>query len=365
MSHMNRRRRARGGASCRVMLALGFFALAAGLMLSLGSCRSDDRDRVVLYVSADDYVAREVIEAFERKTGIRVDWVGDVEATKTTGLVNRIRDERNNPQADVFWSSEVFMTIQLADEGLLAEHISEATADWPRHLRDGGRLWYGFAPRARVIVYAPDRVSGDDIPRTWMDLGRPQFRDRVVMADPRFGTTLGHLGAMAAWWDANIMPGYYESYLEKLRENNVRLLTTGNAGVVEAVGRGEADVGMTDTDDVWAGQERGFNVDLVYASHGEPGETGAGTLLIPNTVALINGSRHPEQAAILIDFLLSEEVERILAESVSANLPIRPEVAAEYPHLAVPNPLQIDLRIVAERMTDALEMAMRILDDGN
>ena len=57
------------------------------------------------------------------------------------------------------WSSEVFNTIRLADEGVLAEHDSAIAADRPAAFRDPLRRWYGFAARARVIVYAPDRVA--------------------------------------------------------------------------------------------------------------------------------------------------------------------------------------------------------------
>ncbi|MHC5009094.1 MAG: hypothetical protein ACYTGF_17245 [Planctomycetota bacterium] len=69
-----------------------------------GGC-SPSEPGVVLYVSADDHIARQVVGAFERETGIRVATVGDTEQTKTTGLANRLRAERDNPQADVFWSS--------------------------------------------------------------------------------------------------------------------------------------------------------------------------------------------------------------------------------------------------------------------
>ena len=325
-------------------------------------CRGDDRPSVVLYVSADDYVAREVVQAFETQTGIRVMMVGDIESKKTTGLVERLRAEKDDPQADVFWSSELFMTIELADEGVLEPYESEATRDWPEMFRDPDRRWYGFAARGRVIVYSPNRVPAEEVPRTWMALTNDRFRGRLVMADPRFGTTGGHLAAMKAYWDRNVMPGYYAAFLEGLAENQTRLLASGNAGVVEAVARGEADVGMTDTDDVWAAQARGLEVDLVYPSHSaEADEAGVGTLLIPNTVARVAGGPNPEAAGRLIDFLLSEQVERLLAESVSHNVPLRPGLADDYPEYAIPDPLRVDYRLVAKLRQDAVRQAMRTL----
>jgi iron(III) transport system substrate-binding protein len=325
------------------------------------ACKPADTPSVTLYVSADQHVAREVVAAFEAESGLRVDVVGDTEVKKTTGLVQRLRRERDHPQADVFWSSERTQTIALADEGLLVPHESATTRERPDDLRDPEGRWHAFAARARVIVYAPDRVAEEEIPVTWTDLTRSHLRDRIVMADPRFGTTGGHLGAMKAFWDRDTMPGYYEAFLLGLRDNGTRLLPSGNAGVVSAVASGEADVGLTDTDDVWAAKTRGLAVAHVYPAHSHVPERGNGTMLIPNTVGVVAGAPHPAAAARLVDFLLSPAVERMLAESVSRNVPLRPEVAAEFPEHEVPNPLRVDPRRAAAARAEAVAMAMRIL----
>ena len=256
----------------------------------------------------------------------------------------------------------MFMTIKLAEEGVLEPYDSPATANWPREFRDPLGRWYGFAARARVIVYAPDRVAEDELPKTWMDLTDPPFKGRIVMADPRFGTTGGHLGAMKAYWSHLVAPAYYEAFLMGLADNEVRMLPSGNAGVVAAVATGEADLGLTDTDDVWAAQARGFDVKLIYPRHGIVGAAGAGTLLIPNTVARVKAGPNPHTAGRLIDFLLSEPVERMLAESVSHNVPVRDELAGDYPQYAVPDPLKIDYRRAANVMSGAVEQAMRYLN---
>ena len=314
----------------------------------------------MVYVSADDHLARQVIAVFEKETGINVEMAGDAEATKTTGQVQKLRDEKDNPQADVFWSNEIFMTITLAEEGVLAPYESPATADWPAAFRDPENHWYGFAGRARVIGYAPDRVAPDEVPQTWRDLADPRLKGRIVMADPRFGTTGGHLGAMKTYWDQTETPGYYEdTFLPSLARNDVRIIPSGNAGVIRAVVGGEADLGLTDTDDIWAAQARGQNVDLVYPSHGTKENThGQGTLLIPNTIALIAGGPNPKSAGRFIDFMLSEQVERMIAETDSHNVPLRPGLADSYPEYAVPDPLVIDYAKAAAARVAAVNSAM-------
>jgi iron(III) transport system substrate-binding protein len=316
---------------------------------------------VVLYVSADEYLARLVVDRFERETGLRVALVGDTELKKTTGLVERLRAEHDHPQADVFWSSEVFQTLDLADEGVLASYAGPAEAGWPAEHHDPEHRWYGFAARARVIVYAPGRVDEQDVPTTWTDLTRSYHAGRIVMADPRFGTTGGHLGAMKAYWDRAVGPAYYEAFLLGLRDNEVRMLPGGNAAVVQAVVDGEADLGLTDTDDVFAHLERGAEIAWLYPDHNREDESGNGTLLIPNTVGLVAGGPNADAGRRLVDFLLSEPVERLIAESTSHNVPLRPGVADDYAEYAIPDPLRVDLRRAAAVRTEAVNLAMRVL----
>lgn len=340
------------------MIANGFRAVLALAVLPLGLAACGKGEGVVVYVSADESVARPVLAAFTEETGIRVTPVFDTEATKTTGLANRLRAERDRPRADLFWSSEIALTVALADEGVLVAPAGVTPVEWPEALRDPQSRWFAFAPRARVIV-VPESMPDAERPVTWMDLADDRWKGRVAMADPRFGTTRTHLGAMRWWWEREVMPGYFDAWAEGLAENEVRLLTSGNAGVVDAVARGEALVGLTDTDDVFAARERGavergFQVELVYPRHSPDARTpSGGTLLIPNTVAVVAGTSRPEDARRLLEFLLSEDVERMLFESPSRNIPRRitldPEASARF---LPPEPIEIEWA-AASSATDA------------
>ena len=134
-------------------------AAAAALFVAacfLPGCESrETQKQVVVYCSVDQVFAEPILDAFEEQTGIKVLARFDTEASKTVGLVQRLRAEKAAPAADVFWSSEVFYTIRLAREGLFAGYQSESTKAWPRQFRDRGSdqdpaasRWYGFALRA-------------------------------------------------------------------------------------------------------------------------------------------------------------------------------------------------------------------------
>ena len=148
----------------------------------------------------DSAFARPILAAFEERAGIRVNQVFDTEAGKTTGLVNRILAETKAPRADVWWSSEVFGTMQLAESGVLAPYRPATASDIPQQYRDPQGLWTAFGLRGRVIAYDPARMRSDDLPARWADLTDTKYKGGFQMADPRFGTTRGHMAVLLSLW---------------------------------------------------------------------------------------------------------------------------------------------------------------------
>lgn len=318
------------------------------LVAALVGCgRSDE---VVLYSSVDDYVLRDAVRAFEQESGVHVRVVGDTEATKTTGLVQRLLAERDHPRADVWWSSEPFGTIRLAREGVLEPFESEEFGGhWPEGLCASDGTWHAFAQRSRVIVYATDRV--DDPPTTLDALTDPRWRGRVGIARPQFGTTRGHMAALLERWG----PERFEAWLRALKSNGVRVYD-GNSSVVRALAQGEIDLGLTDTDDVYAGQRNGWDVGLVLGDGADAGVP----FVMPNTAGLVRDDPNPQHARELLAFILSERIERMLAESDSRNTPIRAELARELglePFGAEP----VNLGAVSDRVPEAMALCGRVL----
>ena len=340
-----------------------FAVMAAGIVsVAFPGCDNRAPRPVVAYVSVDEQIARPVLAAFTERTGIPVEPLFDTEATKTTALASRIRREAGRPRADLFWSSAPFEVERLADEEILVPVVHPDLDAHPARWRRPDGRWFAFAGRARVIVYDPDVLDPSEAPRRWTSLVEPRFKDRVVMADPRFGTTRGHLGAMSVFWNRTAMPGYFDAWLDGLAENGVRMLPGGNAATVDAVARGEALVGMTDTDDVVAAQRRGLRVAASMPRHGLPGEKNAGTLVIPNAAGLVGGGPNPDGATLLLAFLASEEVERMLHESTSRNIPLaHPSIEID-PTLRVEEPLAVGISEVAIAMDPAVDRAMKRLD---
>jgi iron(III) transport system substrate-binding protein len=192
------------------------------------------------------------------------------------------------------------------------------------------------------------------------------------MARPRFGTTGGQMGAIAQ----NCGLETLRTWLKSMKANGVRLYD-GNAGVMRAVANGEIVVGLVDADDVWSGQRQAYPVDLVYERNDiaanptasfRPGpatlEIGWGPLLLPNTAALVKGGPNPANARKLLDYLISEKVERMLAESDSHNIPVHPSLATDpaFAKYAVKDPMRISLEQVGAIMSESLKACDEVLE---
>jgi iron(III) transport system substrate-binding protein len=325
-------------------------ALAAAM---LTSCRCDGgkaRQEVVLYCSVDQDFATGIIRDFEKHAGIRVHVRFDEEARKTTGLVMRLRAQADNPAADVFWSSEVFQTIHLADEGILASYDGPETKGWPAQFADPNGRWHAFALRGRVIAYDTRRVPAAEAPKRLEDLLDARWKGRVVMARPQFGTTRGDVAS----WFVHYGPKRAKEVLRGLEANGVRF-AQGNSTAVRMVAQGQADVCLTDTDDVYVAQRNNWPIEMKPLDQG-----GKGALAIPNTAALVAGGPNPANARKLLAFLLSEKVELDLARSESHNTPVRPHLAKQFPEYAVGATLKVDYAEVAAQMPAAMAAVKEI-----
>jgi iron(III) transport system substrate-binding protein len=306
----------------RQLRTVPYRAALAALLAALGACSRGDSSEVVVYCALDQIHSEALLRRFEERTGIRVRAEFDVEAAKTVGLVQRLREERSRPRCDVFWNNEIAHTVALADEGMLARYDSPSAADIPEAFKDAERRWTGFAARARVFIVNttladPATIRGLD------DLGDPKWSGKACMARPLTGTTLTHVTALYAtfgdpWTDA---------FLARVESAGVSFVQS-NGQVMRLVRDGRMAWGLTDTDDFNVAREAGYPVAMIYPDQRDAAHPDArGTLLIPNTVCILKDAPHAENAKKLVDFILSREVEAALAASDAAQIPLRADVA--------------------------------------
>ena len=321
--------------------------LLLGLGLAvLASCgREPD---LVVYVAHDQAHSEPILREFERRTGLRVHAEFDVEAHKTVGLVKRIEEEaRRRTRCDVFWNNEFAHSVSLAEKGLLAPYDSPSAAGIPEEFRDAERRWTGFAARARCYIVNTDLVDPAELTSSF-DLVDPRWEGRTALARPLSGTTLTHITALYTVW------GEEETlrHLQAIRDTGVAL-PPGNGPLARLVGEGQLSFGWTDTDDYNVRRLAGDPVDIVFPDCIEAdGEEPLGVLFIPNTVMLLKDAPNPDAAKQLIDYLLSPEVERKLADSRAAQIPLHASLA-DYEHvlpLERMKPMRVDYTAIGRQI---------------
>ena len=299
-----------------VLVAI-FFFIATGVISNMTK-PAKQRNEVIVYVSHDQDYSEPILNDFQRETGIKVKAIYDTETTKTTGLVNRLLEERNNPQADVFWNNEVSRSIILKNNGVLQPYCSKNAEDIPSKYKDPNCYWTGFAARARILLANTQLLNKTEIPESITELINKKWYKKVALANPLFGTTGAHMAALFALWGNKTA----EEFFRKLKENGL-IIAESNSQVRELVANGVVPLGFTDTDDANAAVLNKKPVKVIFPDQ-KQGEIG--TLIVPNTVMLIKGARHKENGKKLIDYLLSRKTEEKLAFSRAVQMPLHQNV---------------------------------------
>lgn len=307
---------------------------------------------VVIYTSLDQLFSEPILKAYQKQTGVKVRAIYDVEASKTTGLVNRLIAEKRRPKCDVFWNSEIGRSIILKQKGILAPYRSPSAKDIPPQFIDKDGYWTGFAARARVLVYNTNLVKKADLPSSIFELTAEKWKGKIAMAYPLFGTTATHVAALYVLLGKEKT----ENYLKALKANRV-VIVNGNSVVRDLVVEAEVPIGFTDTDDVNVAIQSGKPVKMIY-----PDVNGIGTLLIPNTVALIKKAPHPGEGQKLIDYLLSKEVESKLSFSRSAQMPLRDNVKKpeHIPRFSAIKAMNVDYYKLAQTLEEAARFCQSV-----
>ena len=253
--------------------------LGIGLSLLLGFVgKVRSVETVIVYAAQDQVYAERILQEFERQTGIKVRAVYDSEATKTVAIANRLLAERGHPQCDVYWGNEELRTRQLASRNIFRETNG----------------WAAFGYRSRRMV-VPASLDGAAVPTSLVELTNPVYRGKVALAYPLFGTTAAHFLALRQHWGES----NWLAWCRALAANKP-FLVNGNSVAVKFVARGEAVIGLTDSDDIASEIREGAKLKALPIS--------GQTLLIPNTVAVVRHAPHSAAAQRLFDYLQTRAV---------------------------------------------------------
>src|SRR5213593_949966 len=216
----------------KTMKAIGVVVTLA-LIPILASCKATSSRTVVVYVSEDQVFSEPILKDFERETGITVKSVFDTEESKSTGVMNRLIAEKDNPQADVYWANEPVRADVLKQRGVSTPYVSPAAEGIPDQFKDSDHYWTGFSARARLLlVNAKSTIK----PVGVMAYTDPSAKGRAAIANPLFGTTTTYVAALFTIWGDE----QARTFMNDLKRNAAKM-TSSNGESADFVASGQAD----------------------------------------------------------------------------------------------------------------------------
>jgi iron(III) transport system substrate-binding protein len=282
---------------------------------------------LVIYSGRSEALVGPLIEQFKTATGVDV----QVRYGSTAEIAATILEEDPGGLGAV------------AKAGLFAPLPDALVNKVEPHFRSPSKLWVGISGRARVIVYNTEAIKPADLPADIFELTDPKWAGRVGWA-PTNGSFQAMVSAMrVVWGDAKT-----SEWLRGMQANQP-VVFEGNVPIVEAVGAGEVDIGLTNHYYLYRflrEQGEGFGARNHFLSGGGPG-----SLILVAGAGRLAGGANEQNALRFLEFMLSLPAQQYFASSTS-----------EYPLVeGVVTP--VGLPPIADLEATALDIDMADLED--
>ncbi len=290
--------------------------LFAGL-LSLASPASAD-GVVNIYSYREPKLIEPMLSAFTAKTGIKTNVV-----FANNGLIERMTAEARNSPADILLTNEFGLLVQAQGAGVTAPVPFESvTSRVPAEFRDPAGHWIGLTRRARIVYASKERVSQNEI--TYEELADPKWKGKICSRSGQHTYNVSLVAAMIA----NIGPEKAETWLSGVKANLARKPAGGDREQVRDVQAGLCDLAIGNTY---------YMVAMLKTPEQKPWAD-AVKLLFPNAkdrgthvnitgMALAAHAPNIDNARALMEFLVSDEAQKLYAEA-NGEYPVVPGIKA-------------------------------------
>jgi iron(III) transport system substrate-binding protein len=295
-------------------------ALAAALMsVFVAGCGSSAPEKpkqsaaqeekvLVVYTARSESLNNLVIPNFEKDTGIKVQMI----VAGTGALQKRVVSEKNNPQGDILWAAD--QTMLESSKDLFMQYVSPEDANMGDEFKNkSGYFSAAFADPTVLIVNT--NLARDIKIESFNDLLNPALKGKIAFGDPaNSSSAFQSLMAMLYAKGKNGDPMSEEAwaFVDKFIANLNGKMLNSSGGVHKGVADGEYTVGLTWEDPAANYVKNGAPVKVVFPQEGAifPGES----------VQIIKGCKHPENAKKFVDYMLSKKIQ----EQAGKELTVRP-----------------------------------------
>ena len=295
------------------------FALAcATFVLLFTACSGDGRTPLVIYSPH----GRDLLTLFEQRfeaarPDVDVRWL-DMGSQE---VYDRVRSERANPQADVWFGGPSLIFALAARDSLLDCHRpSWADAIAPRS-RGPGDCFFATYETPAVFLYPESALTRAEAPQDWDDLLAPRWKGKLIIRDPLASGTMravwGLILSRSLRATGDTAAGF--AWLRRL-DGQTKEYVQNPALVSEKIARQEALVTVWDLPDVLISRRRGMPIGYVFPQ--------SGTVAIEDGIAIVRGSKHVDVARAFVEFAGSPDMQLAAAREVY-RLPARLDLPAD------------------------------------
>ena len=287
------------------------------LILAFVSCRSrSSANRLLIYTPHGQDLLRDFVARYKQQNpNVDIQFL-DMGSRE---ILERLRVERNRPQADLWWGASHTTFQTAAEENLLSEFRPTWADKVPASSRDEKDRWYGTYETPQVIAYNRDVVSASEAPRDWDDVLDPKWRDKVLIRNPNPSDTMRAIfGAMILrfYKDTGSTEKGYE-WLRKL-DANVHEYTADGTLLMQKLARREGSVTLWDMPDVRLSQEQ-KNLPVAYVV------PASGTPVLIDGIAIVRGGPNEQEARHFYEFVTTPE-SLVYAAHKYYRIPIRTDL---------------------------------------
>ncbi|HEX4440126.1 MAG TPA: extracellular solute-binding protein [Thermoanaerobaculia bacterium] len=296
---------------------LAVLLLAAG---GFAACHRDTRTPLVLYSPHGRDLLGLVETEYERAhPEIDVRWL-DMGSQE---VYDRLRSEKANPQADVWYGGPNTIFARGVSDGLLAANRPEWADAVAPESRHPGDFYFGLYRTPAMPVYNEKAIPADQAPREWDDLLDPKWKGKILIRDPLAS------GTMRAVWGWILSRSVKETgspdrgfaWLARL-DAQTKEYVFNPILMYEKIVRQEGLLTIWDLPDTLLERQRGSPLQYVFPPSGTP--------VIDDAVGLVAGAKHAAAAKAFIDFLGSKDMQRLAAEK-TFRLPARTDIGDALP----------------------------------
>jgi iron(III) transport system substrate-binding protein len=271
---------------------------------------------LTLYNAQHVSLAEAWVKDFTAQTGINV----AMRSGNDSQLGNLLVQEGSGSPADVFITENSPAMMIVANAGLFAPVDSATVAQVPPQFTSPVGDWVGIAARSTVFVYNPSRLGAESLPVSLMDLANPEWAGRFGIAP-----TGADFQAIVSAVLALRGPEATSQWLDGLKAN--ARVYTGNGAIMRAANSGEIDGGII-YHYYWYGDRResganSSNVELHYFGNQDPG-----AFISVSGGGVLQSSRYPGEAQLLLNYITSVRGQQVLSESNAMEYAIASNVLA-------------------------------------